>query len=297
MERAHAIAALDSVVRSYRGFPGVTLALIVAVLLAGCPGATSDVGTVTPAPVPTPPTTESGPSAESSVQTCGAPTPDPLDGDGPPRSPAVPAAIPTENATVNASALLARHEDRLAGLSYRLDTPGYSVAAAPNGSAYRVGAGTSVTPVRHYVVGDRRYTFTRRLGGRNIYELHHQDGLAFRDAFGDTVSLTGRLWLAEAMAVAPHRVSTRRSDGWAVLRADVGNHTESGNRTVSVLNSTVLVDRRGVVRSVDQRLIVAGNGTNRMIVQHFAVTDLGNTSVRPPSWLCDAVRDGPRDPG
>lgn len=301
------LAARDCVARSSRGL--AVLALVAAMVVAGCPGSTGDVGTVTPAPVPSqpPPTTDA-----PSVRYCGVPTPVPLANEGTPRAPSTPVGIPVANGTVNESALLARHERALGDRSYRLTAPGHSIVAAPNGSAYLVDAGTSARPVEHYVVGDRRYTYVRRDGGRNHYAAYPYDGGTFPDAGGDRLSLTGRAWLTDALGVTTHRVATRRPDGWTVLTGEPENETgdddggvdrdvpaddtgEDGDgggadgRAVRALNSTVLVDPHGVVRSVEQRLVVEDDGVYRMATRRFAVTDVGVATLQQPSWVCEAV--------
>lgn len=285
------------------------LGLLAALLVAGCPGSTGDVGTVTPAPVPSqPPPATDAPASRS----CDVGTPAPLAGSQSPRWPATPAAIPVENGLVDASALLERHDRALAGRSYRLTAPGHSILAAPNGSAYAVDSETPVWRVDHYVVDDRRFSYVRRVGGPRRYSVSPYVGGYLHSASGDRLSLTGRAWLAEALGVSPHRVATRRPDGWTVLTGVAGNGTGDGTgnesvgddvddrgvegegdtedrRAVRALNSTVQVDPNGVVRSVDQRLVVEDDGVYRMVTRQFTITDVGTTTVQRPRWVCEAV--------
>lgn len=304
------------------------LALAVAVVLAGCPAASSDGGTVTPAPVPSP-----------GAQDASTPEPLPCDvprAESPDETPTtVPLSMsvetPTENGTVNATALIDRHDRTLREHRYQLRAPGLFVQSDPAAPALRVRANTSLTAVRHYVVDGVRYTYSYREGGQQRYEVHGFSADAFERGFGSVYSLTGSDRLTEALSVAPHRVETRRADGWVVMRADDavaadettavppngtavtgepdgtevtgesnGTATRTDEptprvtaRTVRSLNSTVLVDRRGIVRSVEQRFEVQEDGgANRTVVRSFAVTEVGSAHVERPRWVCIAERNG-----
>lgn len=292
------------------------LALAVAVVLAGCPAASTDDGTVTPAPVPSPGSQE---ASTPEPLPCDVPTAEPPD-ETPTTVPLLlPVETPIENGTVNATALVERHDRTLRDHRYQLTAPGLLVQVDPGAPALRVRANSSLTAVRHYVVDGTRYTYAYREGGQQRYEVHNHSAEAFERGFGSVYSLTGSDWLAEALSVAPHRVETRRADGWVVIRADAStmedgttlpsgeNGTEATDtstdaadptprvaaRTVRSLNSTVLVDRRGIVRSVQQRFEVReDSGANRTVVRSFSVTDVGTATVERPRWVCIAEQNG-----
>lgn len=138
---------------------GGLLLLVCALALAGCPGDAGDATTVAPAPVPEAPTVPATPTPECAVQTPAPPS-------GPtPAPPAGPATVPTANGTVDADAVAARHDAALADRRYRRSAPSLLVEAAPNRSAVRVRATTSVTGISHYVVDGRHYSFYFNHGG------------------------------------------------------------------------------------------------------------------------------------
>lgn len=269
------------------------LALAACVVLAGCPATTGDGGTVTPAPVATPPSPTPSPSSTPSPApvTCAVPAPDSTPTTPTPTPPESPVAIPTENGTVDATALVERHDRTLRNTSYNLSSPELSVQADPGAGALRVHVRKSLTASRQYVVDGWRYTYNYRQGGINRYRVTEHDDESFRRGFGSVFSTTGSHWLSDALAVGEHRVAERRDDGWAVLRAEAPTATDD-DRTVRSLDSTVLVDDRGIVRSVEQHYVVENENATRTVNQSFAVTGVGTATVERPEWVCIAERAG-----
>lgn len=299
------------------------LALAVVVVLAGCPGGSGDHGTVTPAPVATPPTQSPSstpvpcdvptvaPPADgdpSAPQTNGGGRVPPADGGTPstptggdtptPQTPTV--AVPVQNGTVNATALVDRHDRVLHNYSYELRGPDYLLQVDPAASALRARVRKPLSSVRHYVVDGTRYTYSFRQGGQARYQVHSYDADRFRGGFGSVYSLTGSRRVHEALSLWPHRVEERRPDGWVVLTAadppsgdDVIDRQAGDGRVVHSLNSTVLVDRRGIVRSVEQEYtLVTENDTRRTFQRSLNVTDVGTATVERPRWVCVAERNG-----
>lgn len=267
------------------------VALAAVVALAGCPATTSPTGTVTPAPVP-----ES--ATPAGTVPCDVPRPSSSSATATPTR-ADPVPIPVQDRIVNTSALIDRHDRVLRNSSYRLSGPDLAVQADPEAPAFRVRAQSPLLTVRHYVVDGTRYTFYDGPGGQRPYQVHEYDVSGIPANFGSFYSMTGSSWLAQALSIAPHRFSGRYPHGGVVLRAEGNVSADSdgtpGNDVQSIesLESTVTVDRRGIVRAVEQHYEVHEDGNVVRIVNHsFAVRDVGKTTVSRPQWVCDADRHG-----
>lgn len=267
------------------------VALVVLAILAGCPAGTTTDGTVTPAPVPTP--TQSTPQSSCSIP---APADAATTGGEAPTDAAV---IPVDDdGSVNATALLERHHRTLRNRSYRLSAPGLLVQRDPAGPTVRVSAYSPRATVRTYVVEGTRYTYRDGPDGQEAYG-RQADGIdGLRAELGSTSSLTGREWLAGALAVGPHRAVEGNVSGWSLLRAEVDGTVEAGpeaapDQPTTGISSTVIVDRRGIVRSAHQRYRKVGeDGDVQTRDVSFAVDGVGRTSVDRPAWVCRADRDG-----
>jgi hypothetical protein len=265
------------------------LALVVLAILAGCPAGTTTDGTVTPAPVPT--------STESTTQSsCSVPAPEPTSAD--PSTPVPAGSIPVDDGgEVNATALVERHDRTLRNHSYHLYGPGLLVEADPAGPALRVRVHSPSATVRTYVVEGTRYTYRDGPGGQEEYAVHTDGTDGLQAALGSTVSLTGREWLAGALAVGPHRPADGTASGWRLLRAAVNGSVDAGTEEsggqATGISSTVVVDHRGIIRSVHQNYRDVGDdGDVRTRALSFTVTGVGHTTVDRPAWVCIADRNG-----
>lgn len=268
------------------------LALVALALLAGCPAGTSTGGTVTPAPVATPPATATPAPCAIPEPTASGATPQLPP---PPRN----ASVPVENGTVNASALIDRHDRVLRRFSYRLRAPGLAVALDPRAGAVRVRARSNVLLTRHYIVNGTEYTFRDGPGGQEPYQVHSEAIEGIPAQYGSYFSLTGRNWLSAALAVGQHRPIDREAAGRTILAAEVtdrvapGVAPEDSETPVRTIESTVAVDRRGIVRSVEQHVQVSDDGGDGLSFNRsLTVSDVGSTTVQRPSWVCDSARLG-----
>lgn len=268
------------------------VALALAMVLAGCPAMTDSAETLTPAPVP-----PIEMSSAKDTATCAVPSPPDLPG-SPPPAPVAPAAIPTENGTVNVTALLARHEATLREQGYRLDTPMATVKAAPNRTAVVASSRAYLVALAHYVVDDHQYTYAFSDGAGRWLHVKRYDSGSISSVLGTNVSLTGVDAINRTLGTYPHEVARVRDDNWTVLRASLDENTTMivGDREIRRLNSTVLVDTRGIVRSVERETVYTYLDHRSEVVYtsnvSISVTDVGNTSVERPPWVCDAVRRG-----
>lgn len=268
------------------------LALALVTILAGCPADGDVDATVTPADVPDLPSpTPTATPPDSLTIDCDVPTPPPAP-DAQPEPPSGPASIPLEDGVVNGSALADRHETVLSNYRYRLAAPDRSIFAAANWSALRATVGESGSTISHYAVDDTKYTYYFEDGGRTRFGISsYEPGPSLTD-FGGTTSLTGRPTIERVFSAYPHRVDRVRADGWTVLRATHEEWVGSEDASVEYLNSTVLVDRRGIVRRVDTRVVpeetadgdVPLAGTTTLWVTH-----VGSATFDRPDWVCMAA--------
>lgn len=270
--------------------------LATVVLLAGCPGDAARDSTVTAAPVPspTPPASTAvdrvSPPADRATATCPVATPSrPTNAPTAGETPTGPATIPVENGSADASAVVDRHEATLREHRYRLTSSGLVVVATRNRSTMLVRSRASAAGLSHYVAEGRVHSYYyHRGGGSDRYTAGPYDGGPLESVRGTNLSLTGGEVIERTLTRYPHRVDHRRSNDWTVLRASIGNRTAVGDRTIYRVHSTVVIDRRGIVRSVDRRVLSATeeNGTRRWSNRSVRVTDVGTATFERPHWVC-----------
>ena len=258
--------------------------LAIAVVLAGCPGDGSVERTLTPAPVPAQPTATQTAVAgiDCDVSTPAQPSMPSLDSVGS-------ASISALNGSVTPSAVAARHDDALRDHRYRLRTRGLYVDATRNRSTALVRSISAASGISHYVADGRIHTYYyHEGGGGDRYTVSEYAGEPVRTIGGANVSLSGRGIVEEALAVAPHHVERVRDDDWTVIRASIEEPTTVDNRTIYRLNSTIVVDTYGIVRSLDQRLLAASpDGTDRRWSNRtLTVSALDRATFERPAWVC-----------
>jgi len=266
------------------------IALAVMMILAGCPADGGSEQTVTPAAVPAMPTTTPTPDS-GFLTTCDVPrpvfaersTPEPL---------ASPATIPTEDGTVNASAVVATHEATIAKYRYRLTGTGLSVVATRNQSAFLATVGSNASSVSHYAINGTRYTYFVENRGRQHYSVG-QHPPERSTVFGGSLSLTGGATVERILRTYPHRIETVRDDGWTVLNGTTDEPRIVGDREVLHVNSTVMIDSRGIVREVRTRSVYRSrgldDGSRRTENVSMLVSQVGEATFERPDWACIAA--------
>jgi hypothetical protein len=87
--------------------------------------------------------------------------------------------------------------------------------------------------------------------------------------------------------------ATDTSDGGATPATGDPAPATHGDLVIGSLNSAVVVDRRGIIRSAEQRYQVRREEeSTRWVNRSFAVTNLGTATVDRPEWMCVAERNG-----
>lgn len=283
---------------------GVLFLFVVAAVLAGCPadGDGEPETTVTAAEVPTvqtvPPTPT--PRAPPSFD-CDVSSPSAVPASNP-YQPTGPASIPLEDGVVDGSALVDRHETALANYSYRLERPDLEVRVAGNRSAFLANVNTGSYSISHYAVDGTRYTHYFQTAGRQRYGVSaYEAGESISD-YGGSFSVTGRQTIERVLAVAPHRVADVRPNNWTVLRATIDERTLVAGTDVESLESTILVDRRGIVRQVETRLRPASDEASDLPLSgntSLSIGQIGDATFDRPDWVCRAApgvrNSGPAD--
>lgn len=264
------------------------VALALLTILAGCPGDGDVEDTVTPADVPEVPSPTTTSTPASTVD-CGVASPPPAP-DRTPAPPSDPASVPESDGVVDAVVLADRHASALSAHRYRLETSGRSVFATANRSALRASFGRSGSPISTYAIDGTRYTYYFEDGGRQRFGVSAYDGGPTLTDFGGTVSLTGEPTVERVLSTYHHRVATVRENGWTVLRASQDTLGEDEIVGLKSLNSTVLVDRRGIVRRIDTR-VAPDPGTDVPLsgTTSLSITQVGDAAIDRPSWVCSAV--------
>lgn len=269
------------------------LAVTVAVLLvlAGCsgPGGLSgdraETVTLTPAPVP-----EDDRTAVGTRTTCLAPaaaaserTPRPM--------PETPVPIPGENGTVRGDDLVERHLAALSDHGFALRVDSTRVTSLPDGAAFRFnGSLLGFGPVQLYAVGGTIYRRHETDDGVSVTTTGYDPGSERAEWYLDV--LTGDVWLSERVARSNYRfVGTRTWNDTAVRVFESTRAvtlTESGQ--VVPANSTVLVDRRGIVRHV-RHVSLLEDPDIAPRVETYTVTEVGSVSLSRPAAFCVPASD------
>lgn len=261
-------------------------AVAVLVVLAGCSGLAAPSGdqaetaTLTPAPVPE---TDRTPTGEQT--TCLAPraaaterTPRP--------TPATPVPVPGENGTVRGADLVERHLDALTTRGFRLRVDGTRVTSVSGGAAFRFnGSLLGFGPVQLYAVGGTIYRLHETDDGVSVTTTANSPGSERAQWYLDV--LTGDVWLSERVTRSHYRFVGTRTDNGTAVRVFESTRavtlTENGE-TVRA-NSTVLVDRRGVIRHV-RHVSRSGDPDAAHRVETYIVTAVGSVSLSRPAAFC-----------
>lgn|GEM_PF-1136056 len=290
------------------------LAVVVAVLVltSGCnaigDAEPSPAETVTAAPVP---------AVETPTQTttdrpdCAVPRPGPAPESTPaPRDERV--ALPVEDGRVDGSALAALHGQRLLNYSFHLRAGSSGeVWSLPDAAAFTyegIGLGTGLGSTQSgapwtYAIGGRLYTLRTDNGQLVFDERPYRADSPERDRLRR--ALTGERWLAAR--VSPYNysvVGTRSVDGTEVrvlrdtLNQPVLRRPDARAGALLSVNSTLSVDRRGIVRRVRHverlRYGPTANIPNETRVSTFTVDQIGAADLHRPAAFCvtnpDAMR-------
>jgi hypothetical protein len=291
------------------------LAVVVAVLVlvSGCnalgDAEPSPAETVTAAPVPALET--ASPTATTDRADCAAPRPGPAPESTPvPRE--EPMALPVTDGRIGGSALAAQHGRTLLNYSFHLRAGSSGeVWSLPDAAAFTyegigLGAGLGSTQ------GGAPWTYA--IGGR-LYSLRTDNGQLVFDERPYSVdsperdrlrrALTGERWLAAH--VGPYNysvVGTRSVDGTErrvledTLEEPILRRPDARSGALLYVNSTLTVDRHGIVRSVRhvERLRYGPRTDipNETRVSTFAVDQIGTADIHRPAAFCvtnpDAMR-------
>jgi len=284
----------------------VVVVVTLAVLLSGCSalggtgqsGGATDSSVVSPAPVPTDPPTRS--TATDRPGTCLVPPPA-TPGPNAASTPADPVALPGTADVVNGSALVDHHTRTILTQRFHLRIGnGTDVWAMPDLAAftyegYELGLKTS----RAYAAGGTLYTLDRSRGAYRVVRRPYEVGSPANERLRAT--LTGRNWLDDRLGRYNYSVvDTRTWNGVdvRVLRDTLDERLLLGpgspyNGLLDV-NSTVYVDRRGIVRRVRhvrhlEIQVGIGEYENVTQIQTIQVPSVGSTRVFRPAEFC--VRD------
>jgi hypothetical protein len=274
-----------------------------AVLLSGCGavgGPATDHDTVTPVPVPDDPPPQ---TATPTPYNCLAP-PAAAPNRPPPATPSTPVALANDDGIVEGSTLVAQHGRTLLNYSYTLQIDDIArIQAMPDVAAFTYeGIALSFSSVQAYAVGGTLYTLDRIDGEytvrREPYRPTADSSRRYR------ADLTGQSWLDARLSRWNYTVvDTVRRNGTElrVLKDTLERPVLSPNTGALWLNSTVLVDRRGIVREARHyRTIQRQSGTDRTnesVRGTLRVTDVGSTVIERPEAFClsnpDATPVGP----
>ncbi|WP_123538238.1 hypothetical protein [Halosimplex salinum] len=268
----------------------VALLLVVSGCNAFPTGGSEDAPeeTLTPAEVPT---AESLRTPTATPTECLAPrvaAPD----RSPAATPTTPAPLPTENGTVRGAALVTRHAAALANYSYALRMDGTRVESMPGATAFTYeGVTLGFESVQMFAVAGTVYHLHQTGAGVSVTEQPYPGDAATREQYLN--DLTGRDWLAER--VGPYnytRVDTRTWNGTEVrvFRDDLDAEILVGAGEALSINSTVLVDRRGVVRHVRHVRTVRSDDVDEVVnttdVETLSVPEVGTVTVERPEAFC-----------
>mgnify|MGYP000265213303 CR=1 FL=1 len=278
----------------------VGVAVAVLVLASGCNaigGAEPTAAeTVTPAPVPTVGTAETVESTVTDRGDCAAPRPGVAPKSTPPPRDE-PVALPVVDGRVNGSALAALHGQRLSNHSFHLRAGSSGeVWSLPDAAAFTYeGIGLGIGAPWTYAIGGQIYTLRTDDGQLVFDERAYGFDSETRERLREVV--TGEQWLTTH--VGPYNysvVGTRSVDGTEVrvLRDTVDQpFLRLPNARAAALlyvNSTLSVDRHGIVRSVHHverfRYDPRAGIPNETRVTTFSVDQVGTADLHRPAAFC-----------
>jgi hypothetical protein len=259
-------------------------------VLAGCSGFAGPDGeraateTLTPAPVPEPDPVRT----PGGATTCLAPRAVATTGTPPP-TPATPAPLPVENGTVRGDQLVERHLATLVDHSFSLRAGETSVTSMAGGVAFSFeGTLLGFGPVRMYAVGGTLYRLKETDRGVTVTTTAYDGDSERRTWYFDVLS--GEVWLSERVGRSTYRAAGTRTWNGTAVRVFESTRavtlTDAG-RTVPA-NSTVLVDRRGLIRRVRHvsAVATAQSATREVRVETYAVDDVGTATLSRPDAFC-----------
>ncbi|WP_436926601.1 hypothetical protein [Halosimplex amylolyticum] len=273
----------------------LTVAVVALVLvLAGCnalPTGGNDrpeTATLTPVEVPD---AEPVRTATPTPTDCLAPRVAPAERTPEP-TPATPVPLPTENGTVDGSALVARHAAALENRSFAARIGPTRIESMPGATAFTYeGVSLGFESVRVFAVAGTIYRLHETEAGVSVSQQPYRPDSPETDWYLD--ALTGRDWLAERLGRLDYRrVDTRTWNGTEVR---VFNDTFDGEALVGAgetlsIDSTVFVDRRGVVRYVRHVRTVRSDEGDEIVattdIETFSVPAVGSVTVTRPDAFC-----------
>lgn len=257
--------------------------------LGGVTGDSQPAETLTPAPVPS---AEPTPTRALDEGECVAPRP------------AAQVTTPTAtadgrqtwaiNGTIQGSELVERHERILPRYDYQLragtDRRVWSLRNHTT-FAYESGGSEDAT-VTAYAVGGRLYELYNSSEGTTLVRGRYHES-ALRDS-KYVASLTGEDWLEGVIGSYPYRMvgtKTWRGMDVRVLNTTVFTYTFVDRKYLLEIESTVYVDRRGVIRYVDHYERYTWDSSTLddtdVVDTTFTVTDLDPDNVTRPSAFCE----------
>lgn len=272
-----------------------TVVVALLVVLAGCNAFAGGSGTdrpetatLTPVEVPT---AESLRTATPTPTACLAPRVA-ADDRTPPPTPATPVPLATTDGTVSGSDIVAAHGAALDNYSFSLRMDGTRVRAMPGATAFTYeGVTLGFRSVQVFAVAGTIYRLRQVEDGvavdRQPYDPDSPGSARYRDA------LTGENWLDERIGAYNYtRIGTRTWNGTEVRVFEEARDIEVlvGSGEALRVESTVFVDRRGVVRRVRQVRTLQRDTIDGIVntteVEMFAVGDVGTVTVRRPDAFC-----------
>ena len=207
-------------------------------------------------------------------------------------TPATPAPLPAQNGTVRGTALTATHRQTLANYSFSLRIGATNIESMPQASAFTYeGVSLGFGSVRVFAVAGTVYRLQKSRSGVTVetrpYAPEAEDSDRYLDA------LTGRDWLAGR--IAPFNYTRRSTRTWngtevRVFRDDFDGAVLIGAGEAMTINSTVLVDRRGIIRHVRHVRTIRTDEGDEIVetseVETFSVTAVDSTVVTRPDDFC-----------
>ncbi|QLH81767.1 hypothetical protein [Halosimplex pelagicum] len=272
-----------------------TVVVALLVVLAGCNAfaggdGTDRPGTATLTPVEVP-TAESLRTATPTSTECLAPRVA-ADDRTPAPTPATPVPLAAANGTVDGDAIVAGHGAALDDHSFSLRMDGTRVRAMPGAAAFTYeGVTLGFQSVQVFAVAGTIYRLRQVEGGVSVaqrpYDPDSPGSTWYRDA------LTGENWLDERIGGYNYtHIGTRTWNGTEVRIFEEARDIEVlvGSGEALSVESTVFVDRRGVVRRVRQVRTLQRDTIDGIVntteVETFSVGEVGGVTVSRPDAFC-----------
>jgi hypothetical protein len=273
----------------------VAVAVALVVVLSGCNGVVGGDGarTVTPAPVPT--AADDRAASPREPTECAAPRPATPDATEPAPTPTTPVPVPATGGVVEGEQLIETNAAALRNHSYRLRAgDSIRVRALAGAAAFTFRGSYQTQYLSVYAVNGTLYSVDLASDSSSVSTETYRPGAPRDNRIAPSAMVSH--WLAGV--VGPYNYTDAGTREWngatvRVFRSDARRPQYVRLQRVVALDSTVYVDRRGIIRWIHHeqryRNVLGDDNRTKWRNETLVVTDVGTARIERPPGLCRPV--------